>query len=60
MRRISTKIEVLVLPAGELGPNTENPYDRMTLEERRARFVAVLLRLYREELAAKEPSSRAA
>jgi len=60
VRRIPNKIEVLVLPPKELGPNPENPYDRMTYEERHSRFIAVLSRLYQKETAELNKSSRAA
>lgn len=62
-KRFLDKIEVLVVSAQELGPNPENPYDRLTEGERRARFVAVLARLYREwrgALPSPEPIRRVA
>ena len=40
-------IPVQLVPAEELGSNPQNPYDRLLSQERYARFVALLARIYR-------------
>lgn len=45
---ISNALKVIIVPAQELGPNPQNPYDRLTEGERRARFIAILAGLYRD------------
>lgn len=41
------RLRVELIPAGEVEPNPENPYDRMRPEERYRRFLAVLARICR-------------
>jgi len=49
------KIPVVIVPADKLSRNPENPFDRLTAEERHARFIALLAQI-RSEMEAKRTS----
>lgn len=53
------KIRVILVPADQLGV-PKAPDDRLTLAERRARFIGILARLYREMQRDEEPRKESA